>query len=1014
MPGQFHRVLLACFCIVLSLAFLLAETNASAAPAAGKSPLFECCFTELPITIDGKADEAAWRDAQIITNFAMPWLGAGNHPAPSATRARLLWDREYLYFFAEMEDADLYADVTNHDGVTWDNDVFELFFKPSKDKRGYYEFQVNAANAKLDMFLPSRGAGGYKRFAKDGEFALESAVVLRGTLNDWQDRDEGWSVEGRIPWRDFMRTGGRPATGEEWSFSLCRYDYSTEFDAPSLSTISPLTWSDFHHFEDYATLRFTGPKQNAKAHGIEKRVLWTNSRVVGSPDPLAPYRTVHVFTNLPVSLPVAIASEPGSDRLIFIEHTAAWGGYGKVRRFRNQANAASVETLLELGDTIYGITFHPNFAQNGYLYLGCNGPWDTSARFTRIVRYTMSRQAPYRIDPQSRLLIIEWPSDGHNGGDMVFGKDGMLYVTSGDGTSDSDRNIAGQDLSKLTAKVLRIDVDHPGEGKPYSVPNDNPFTKTPGARPETWAYGLRNPWRITLDAESGRIWVGENGQDLWEMARMISRGANYGWSVYEGSHPFNLKRQLGPQPVTPPTVEHSHSEFRSLTGGIVYYGRKLPKMRGAYIYGDYSTGRIWGAKHNGTRLEWDMELVDTPFAITGFGVDADGELLIVDEGTGFYRLEPAVVQTQTNRFPRKLSETGLFVSVKDNKPHPALIPYEVNSPLWSDGATKERFIALPPDSKIEWTLPRGWTLPEGAVLVKTFALPMARTKDGWGAIRRIETRLLTRQQKEWVGYSYIWDDDQTDATLVDAAGLDKDFTVAEPKAHSGTRGQTWHYPSRAECMTCHSRAANFVLGIREDQLNREHDFGGVVDNQLRVLEHLGVLKVDWAEYEKDAINREAATNGISASAKDALLKQLKAAKGQREPLGPASMLPRDPARLKKLPDPLDAKQSLEARAKSYLQGNCAHCHIEAGGGNALMELEFSTALAGMHILDVKPQHHTFDLPDARLIAPGHPERSVLLHRIANRDAGHMPPLASVRVDEDAIELLRQWIGSMAQ
>src|SRR5437588_863659 len=351
----------------------------------------ECRWADGSITIDGKADESAWKNAQLIDNFHMAWLGPGDHPAPTKTRARLIWNRDYLYFFAEMEDTDVFAHVKQHNGQTWDNDVFELFFKPATNKTGYYEFQVNAANTKFDMFLPARGAGAIPRFKNERKFHLESAVLVDGTLNHWEDHDKGWSVEGRIPWRDFAPTGGRPEINEVWTFALCRYDYSADLENPALSSSAPLAQRDFHHYEDYAPLKFVGPTKSARAFGIEERPLWTNSHVIGSPDP----------------------------------------------------------------------------------------------------------PPPYRLDPQSRQLIIEWPSDGHNGGDVTFGLDGMLYVTSGDGTSDSDANIVGQDLTKLTAKVLRIDVDHPSDGKAYSVPKDNPFLNRPEVRPETWAYGLRNPWRIT-------------------------------------------------------------------------------------------------------------------------------------------------------------------------------------------------------------------------------------------------------------------------------------------------------------------------------------------------------------------------------------------------------------------------------------------------------------------------------------------------------------------------------------
>lgn len=249
--------------VTLVLILLSDRREAPAEPAkALQAPAeFECHWAETPLTIDGNADEADWKQAQVIDNFYLPWLGDKARPARTATKARVLWDREYFYFFADMADADLYADVTEHDGQTWYNDVFELFFKPAADKPGYYEFQVNAAGTIMDMFLPRRGAGGYQRFKSDGDFHIDAKVRLRGTLNRWQDKDQGWSVEGRIPWSDFHQSGGRPDSGARWKFTLCRYDYSVAFEGPELSTCSPLSISDFHHHEDYATLRFIGPSK---------------------------------------------------------------------------------------------------------------------------------------------------------------------------------------------------------------------------------------------------------------------------------------------------------------------------------------------------------------------------------------------------------------------------------------------------------------------------------------------------------------------------------------------------------------------------------------------------------------------------------------------------------------------------------------------------------------------------------------------------------------------------------
>jgi hypothetical protein len=217
----------------------------------------ECRWATGPIQIDGKLDEPAWKKAQLLQDFAVFWL---KRKAKTTTRALLLWDDRYLYFAADMEDADLYADVKERNGLTWENDVFELFFKPAADQLRYYEFQVNAANTQLELFLPSRGAGGYRRFAPLTRLGMESAVKLNGTLNRWDDRDTGWTVEGRIPWTAFQAAGGKPKAGARWRFALCRYDYSVTHEAPELSSTAPLTRPDFHRYEDYGELTFIGPQ----------------------------------------------------------------------------------------------------------------------------------------------------------------------------------------------------------------------------------------------------------------------------------------------------------------------------------------------------------------------------------------------------------------------------------------------------------------------------------------------------------------------------------------------------------------------------------------------------------------------------------------------------------------------------------------------------------------------------------------------------------------------------------
>ena len=697
------------------------------------------------------------------------------------------------------------------------------------------------------------------------------------------------------------------------------------------------------------------------AVGSEKRTPFKNSRLAGSPEPPLPYRASRAFPKLNFEHPLFITSLPGTQRLIVTEQT------GRVRAFTNHPDVATTENFCTVkGHEVYALAFHPDFASNRLAFLLVNGPGISNRITDKVLRYRVN-PASQACDPDSRTLIIEWESNGHNGGGLAFGPDGMLYVGAGDGTSDSDRNVTGQNIADIPGGIIRIDVDRPSGGQPYSIPKDNPFLSIPGARGELWCYGMRNPWRLHFDPD-GHLWVGDIGQDLWEMIIVAQRGANYGWSVTEGGHPFRLQRPRGPTPIVAPTIEHSHSEARSITGGITYRGNNLPKLRGAYVYGDYGTGRIWGARYRDGAIVWNELIADTLHQMLGFGDDARGEMFYVDYAGGIYQLEAAPTSITTNTFPQRLSDTGLFTSVAGHRLAPGIIPYSVNAPYWSDGAYMERFMALPENTRVDFQERDAWKFPEGSILIQSLALPLAGKGRTW-----IETRVLLLEQNEWAAYSYRWNEEQTDAVLLPASGDDREFLVARTgRSESPTNSVlNWRYPSRTECLTCHSRAAGFVLGLSSWQMNREHTYDDRRANQIVTLAHLGMLPGKMREL-------------------------------------PAEKL----AALPRLANPYNPEASLTNRIRAYLHANCSHCHTDAGGGNSAMELRATTKLNDMRILDVPPQHDTFELPDPRIIAPGHPERSTMFWRLSHRGFGQMPPLGTSSVDEDAVRLFEAWIRSL--
>jgi glucose/arabinose dehydrogenase len=346
-----------------------------------------------------------------------------------------------------------------------------------------------------------------------------------------------------------------------------------------------------------------GPAPPASDNGgssPKRRVPWRGSRIHGTPEPPPPYTAELAFPHLKFDFPVALVPAKGSDRL-FLGNLK-----GRVFSFPNDPACARADLALDVAKihpdltTFYGLAFHPQFDRNRYVYV-CYVLKNDLQDGSIVSRFQMSRMDPPVIDPRSEQVLLTFWSGGHNGGCLDFGRDGYLYISTGDGAGPSppDTKMTGQDCTDLLSSILRIDVDHSEAGRPYRIPPDNPFPNQPDVRPEIWAYGLRNPWRMSIDRATGDLWVGDVGWELWEMVYKIQRGGNYGWSIMEGPQPVHVEGRRGPTPILPPLKAHPHSEAASITGGYVYHGKRLPELAGAYLYGDYQTGIIWGLRCQG-------------------------------------------------------------------------------------------------------------------------------------------------------------------------------------------------------------------------------------------------------------------------------------------------------------------------------------------------------------------------------------------------------------------------------
>jgi uncharacterized repeat protein (TIGR03806 family) len=714
---------------------------------------------------------------------------------------------------------------------------------------------------------------------------------------------------------------------------------------------------------------------NERPYGMVSRIPWTTSRIEGTPEPPPNYTVQRAFPKLKFDQPVFIAQEPGTSRFLVAELG------GKIFAFTSETpDDASRELFLDTKRQIYAFSFHPRYEENGQIFVfSPTDPEDKreeTDRRSRVSRFRASLEYPRKSSADTEEVIIEWLAGGHNGGEAIIGPDGYLYICTGDTTGGSDPKATGQGVNDLYSVMMRLDVENPAEGKAYSIPPDNPFINYPDACPEIWAFGFRNPWRMSFDEKSGDLWVGDVGQDLWEMVRLVRKGENYGWSVQEGNHPFHPENPIGPGPIIPPVIEHHHTECRSITGGYVYHGPKFPELQGAYFYGDYEYGQVWALRYDGKRVTWKDQLADSSLRIASFGVGRDGEIYLIDHPTGeLYTLERAPEQIAGRPFPRKLSETGMFHSVSENQVAEGLIPYSVNAPQWVDGGHKVRFAGIPGELKVDFTEDSksmgAWSFPDGTVHMETISFDLessaAENQGDINQSKRIETRILVRQQNHWLGYSYLWNDEQTDAELVGARGMDLQLSVADDSVPGGKRQQTWRVPSRDECMACHSRAAGFVLGFSTAQMNREYDYHGVRDNQLRAWDHIGMF---------------------------------------------SKPIEKKPDEYFAMPNPYGTSEESNAKARAWLQVNCSVCHVADGGGNAKLEVNFSRELKDAKLVNERPLHGTFDLTDARLVAPGDPFASVLFYRLSKLGRGRMPHVSSRQHDEQGLKLIHDWIRNL--
>ncbi|MGI9316468.1 MAG: PQQ-dependent sugar dehydrogenase, partial [bacterium] len=633
-----------------------------------------------------------------------------------------------------------------------------------------------------------------------------------------------------------------------------------------------------------------------------------------------------------------------------------------------------------------------------------------------------------QVDLSTEFVLINQydRQQAHIAGDMIFGPDGFLYISAGDEGISCDRNASGNRIAcdltvgsqrldgGLWSGVLRIDVDqdasrsHPIRRQPinlgenpqangnewppsfsqgYYIPNDNPFLDVNGSiLEEFYSIGLRHPWTITIDNVTGNLWAADPGYQSREEINLISKGDNHQWPYKEGTIAGLVPT---PNPIigteVPPIWDYPHTlGAAAVIGAGVYRGTKFPELIGKYLFSDFISGMLWTATLN-SNGGYDIEEIGAvtsgfPNGINSYLMDSKGDVLLArTSGTlnpngKIQMLANSGSVTPAPEPPQWLSQTGAFTDLASLSVHPGCVPYDLNVPFWSDAALKYRWMCVPNDGlhdsaeeQISFSQDDDWVFPKGAVLIKHFEIQTDSSDPA--SIRRLETRFIVHAEDGYYGVTYRWDEFGIDAQLL-TTSEDLDLTIQTP---TGPVQQTWHIPSRNECLNCHNTVAGSVLGPKTRQLNRTlfYPATGRVSNQIETLNSLGML-----------------SPGIAANDLDNFLN---------------SVLTSTPTQ--------DTSADISDRARSYLDSNCSYCH-RPGLVRANFDARLTTPLAQQGLI-YGSLEESLGINGEAVVVPEDTSKSVLYLRLDSAgESISMPPLAKAIVDIQGASVIEQWILSL--
>ncbi len=728
------------------------------------------------------------------------------------------------------------------------------------------------------------------------------------------------------------------------------------------------------------------------------------------------------FPNLSIASPLRILPFPGSEDLLILNKIG--------ELWRVDLQAQTQDLLLDIKDRAFskgeagvvGVALHPKFGDTSapdkqlvfifYRTKPDPGVW-SELGFNRLSKFSWD-DVMQRFDASSEEVLLQQydRSTWHNGGGMFFGPEGFLYLSLGDEGHEEFRAASTQKLNGgLFSGIIRIDVDndptrsHPIRRQPkpnanppagwgdtytqgYSIPDDNPWNSADSSTlEEFYAIGIRSPYTMHFDWEHEQIWITDVGSNKLEEINLVDKADNLQWPYMEGTFASEEFQKPTPFIGNEKAVyfEYDRTVGSCIIGGGIYRGNRFTELNEKFLYADFTHEKIMALTNTGVNQEPASELllsglsglaVDLPESpgITGLYPQQDGHVLVTITGEDF-TLPGKILRLKQKTFtpdpPSLLSELGVFSDLGSLTPVTGVVPYGVNSPLWSDGATKRRWIALPNDGEfdqlheqIHFAEHREWSFPEGTVFIKHFELPLST--DPGGGVARLETRFFViGQGGGGYGLTYKWNDEGTDAVLI-GGGTSSDFDIYENGQLLYT--QTWDFPSRDQCMSCHNENAGYILGVNTHQLNGDYDYPhlGQPLNQLEYFDQIGAFST---------------------------------------PIDPIESLPRA--------FPIDDDSAdLQDRILSYLDANCASCHRLGGVPMISLDFRFGTPLKLQNAINM-PTQSPASVPDRLIIRPGDHAASELWIRDASTGFDRMPPLARNVVDQAYVDALALWIDGLS-